>query len=64
MNLESDSECTCDVGIFATCESCRASELGQAMNRTQRYNNTPENKRPTVHIVDLMLHYQNLAKEK
>lgn len=57
MNTEGDEECTCDVGPFANCYVCAAHPY-KPSNSIQ----LAEKKGP--HIVDLMLHYQKLAREE
>lgn len=63
MNLDSDEYCTCDVGIFATCPVCEAQNRRDALAPSRP--RAPEKPNPkALHVVDLMLHYQNLAKEE
>lgn len=61
MNHESDSECTCDVGMGPECPSCRDFNYRQLMRSQPR---PPEKKCSTgPHVVDLMLHYEQLRKD-
>lgn len=68
MNTDGDLECTCDVGVFAElCDVCRASELATALARSEDRRRREKQERPKrepVHVVDLVLHYQNLARKQ
>ena len=65
MNTDGDIECTCEVGIFATCPACEAQRSRDIERMLKRDTRTAEKPKPKApHVVDLMLHYQKLAKER
>jgi len=44
MNTDFDEECTCDIGVFAECESCKESKATEIINRINRESKRPSNR--------------------
>jgi len=66
---DDDIECTCDVGPFASCPACGASRAREIESRAEyrrKFGEQKQERKPFKgeSLVDVMLHYQRLAKEE
>lgn len=60
MNTDGDIECICDVG-FSSPDCLACSTRSYSVHDRDLHREKPK---PTMHLVDLVLHYEKLRKEQ
>ena len=64
MNTEGDLECTCDIGVFATCPVCDEMNLLRYRNTKPEKPKTPQKKQGFMSPLDMWNYAQQSKTER